>query len=79
VKRWLAAAGVTLVELHAPGGQPLEINPTAVSSVRAPIDFHRHWGRGTQCVLVMTNGRVNAVIEDCATVMHRLQSGGGNG
>jgi hypothetical protein len=70
----LVIAAIVLIELHNPSGAPIEINPTEVSSVRAPLDTGRHWGANTRCILVMSNGRVNAVIEDCATVLHKLQS-----
>ena len=71
----LAGAGVTLVELHGPGGQPLDINPAEVSSVRAPLNGgnRAHWGPDTRCVLVMSNGRFNAVTESCETVLEKLR------
>lgn len=71
----LAYGAIALVELHGPSGQPLEINPNEVSSVRQPLDpLHprQHWAKGTHCILVMGNGGMNAVAEDCATVMQKL-------
>jgi hypothetical protein len=72
---WLSAQLVlTLIELHGPTGQVLEINPALVSSLRQPIDTQRqHWGQGTHCVVVMSNGGFIAVAEDCPTVLDKLQ------
>jgi len=65
---------LVLVEFHGPSGQRLEINPAEVSSLREPIDIKGgHWARGTHCVIVMTNGRFNAIAEDCAVAEQKLQ------
>jgi len=67
---------LVFVELHGPTGQVLEINPAEVSSLREPLDEsvgRHHWGRGTHCVVVMANGGFNAVAEDCATVLKKLE------
>jgi len=69
-----AVLALTFVELHGPSGQVLELNPSEVSSIRAPIDVGSgHWAKGTKCIVVMTNGRLNAVVEDCATVIQKLK------
>ena len=64
---------LTLVEFHAPGGQRVVINPAEVSSLREPMDINGHLARGTHCVIVMSNGRVNGVAESCAVVEQKLQ------
>jgi len=71
MNRWLVGA-VALVELHGPTGQVIAINPEQVSSLRAPLDVKGHWGQRTRCVVVMSNGRFNAVTEDCVTVERML-------
>jgi hypothetical protein len=66
---------LVFVELHGPTGQVLEINPAEVSSLRQPLDAalgHRHWTAGTKCIVVMTNGGVVAVAEDCPTVVQKM-------
>ena len=69
----LVSIGVTLVELHGPGGQVLIVNPAEVSSLRQPLDIHQqHWPRGTHCIVVMANAGSLAVSEDCHTVQHLL-------
>ena len=70
------AAAVLLVTLHAPGpgSQPVYVNPENVSSVREPRTINRaHFAPGTRCVLVMTNGLMVSVVEDCDEVLARLQ------
>jgi hypothetical protein len=67
-------AAVLLVTLHAPGGQPVYVNPENVSSVREPRTINRtHFAPGTKCVLIMTNGLMVSVVEGCAEVFARLQ------
>jgi hypothetical protein len=68
-----ALAGIVLVELHGPSGQVLELNPAEVSSLREPLAVPGHWARNTHCIIVMTNGRVIAIAEDCVTAKARLQ------
>jgi hypothetical protein len=58
-----------LIVLHGPGGQIIEINPNEVSSVRAPQAVtRRHFAPGIRCVITMTNGNFNAVVEPCDQV-----------
>jgi hypothetical protein len=67
-------AAILLVTLHAPGGQPVYVNPSGVSSVRAPQTVSKHYfAKGTRCALLMTNGQIIAVTEDCDEVLARLQ------
>jgi uncharacterized protein YlzI (FlbEa/FlbD family) len=69
-----ALAGITLVELHAPNGHPVEINPAEVSSLREPVDeATHHWFPGTRCIIVMSNGRFYAVAENCEAVKEKLE------
>jgi len=60
------------IELHGPAGETVHINAAEVSSLRAPIAKLGDWIEGVKCVVVMTNGRVFAVAEDCATVAKKL-------
>jgi hypothetical protein len=71
----LLLAAITLVELHGPTGQRIEINAAEISSLREPADIsrdHYHWAKGTRCIIVMSNGRYIAVVEDCMTVAEKL-------
>ena len=57
---------VVLVQLTGLNGMPLLLNPAEVSTLRAAGD-EGHVERGARCVVVMTNGRQNAIKEDCPT------------
>jgi hypothetical protein len=62
---------IHLLTLHAPNGQMIELNPAEVSSVRMPQDQAvktRHFPPTTHCIVVMTNGLFNAVMETCEQV-----------
>jgi hypothetical protein len=63
---------VVFVQLLEPGGGILYVNPDEVSSLRSPRDLNGHWVAGTKCVLVMTNGKFNALGEDCGTAHRKL-------
>ena len=71
------SGAVALIELHSPGGKLLVINPAEVSSIREPYDTRRHWAPGTHCVITMSNGGVNAVVEDCLLVERLILGGPG--
>jgi hypothetical protein len=66
------ALAVVLIQLRSPNGQPIEINPAEISSMRPPLNTSGRWAKDARCVLVMTNGRVNAVAEECAAIMRML-------
>ena len=60
---------IMLITLHGPGGQEIDINPHEVSSIREPVaGAESHFPKGTRCVIIMNNSRINAVNEDCDTV-----------
>jgi hypothetical protein len=64
---------IDLVQLTAPTGHAVFISPSEVSSLREPVDVSGgHWARGTRCVVIMTNGKFNAVTQDCATVRNMI-------
>ena len=60
---------ILLITLHGPNGQEIDINPHEVSSIREPAAVAEgHFPKGTKCIVIMNNSRVNAVLEDCNTV-----------
>lgn len=76
--RLASLLAISLVELHGPTGQLIEINPAEVSSLRTPLDSNfttsqRHWAKGAHCIIVMSNGGFIAVAEECATVRDKLK------
>ena len=65
--KWLFMA-IHLIAVHGPNGQYLEINVDEISSIRTPRATDRHFPKGTNCLITMTNGNFNAVMETCAVV-----------
>lgn len=62
---------IHLITLHGPSGQVIEINPNEISSVRTPLPGKFHH-KEVRCVITMTNGNFNAVIETCDEVNRLL-------
>jgi hypothetical protein len=68
----VAAAAIRFLACHTPAGTDIYINPDQISSIReVRPDSKGHFAKGTKCVIVMTNGHTNTVIEDCATI-HKM-------
>ena len=64
-----AIAAFHLIQLHGPDGQEIDINPHEIASLREPSSISEgHFPKGIRCVIVMTNGRFNLVVENCNTV-----------
>jgi len=60
---------LNLIVLHGPNNQIVEINVDEISSIRTPrLISQRHFPKGIQCVITMTNGHFNAVVETCEAV-----------
>ena len=60
-------AALNLIVLHGPNNQYLEINIDEISSIRVPRAVD-HFHKGTRCLITMTNGRLNTVMETCDMV-----------
>jgi len=57
---------LSLITLHGPNGQEIDINPNEVSSVRdISVATEGHFGKGVRCLLFMTNGKVIGTAETC--------------
>jgi len=62
-----------LVQLTGPAGHPLYLNPGEVSSLRSPGDVSGgHLAPGVECVVIMTNGKANAVRQTCDQVREAI-------
>ena len=71
-----SAVATAFIEFHGPTGQRIEVNPTEVSSLREPFDAsvkNHHWAEGTKCIMVMSNGGLIAIAEDCQTAVEKLK------
>jgi hypothetical protein len=56
---------IALVRFIAPDGQRIDINPAEVTSVREPHGGQGHFVPGTNCIIVMSNGKFISVREEC--------------
>jgi len=66
-------ANVTFVTLHGPGGQEITLNVGEVSSIRQRREGSEgHFPDDVRCIVTMTNGNVNAVVESCLEVVHKI-------
>lgn len=62
-----------LIQLTDPSGShSIYVNPAEVSSARQPLDIPGRWPKGAHCIVSMTNGRFNAVMENCDVVSKKL-------
>jgi hypothetical protein len=75
IKLTLAAvlAAIHLLKLHGPDGQTLIVNVDEISSLREPRDTEGHFAPDVHCLLIMTNGKLNAVTETCEDVAAAIQ------
>lgn len=60
---------VTLTDLHH---DLIGLNPTEIVSIRAPHG-HQVYGKGTRCVVFLTDMKFTAVRETCAEVRTRTE------
>lgn len=59
-----------LVAVAGPGAKQILVNPSEVVSVRAAP---AHLTDGIQCLIHTTDGKYISSIEDCATVVRKLE------
>jgi hypothetical protein len=71
----LILAATHFIVLHNPQGQEIDINTREISSIReVRRDAKEHFAKGTSCLVVMTNGHINTVVEDCAAVRTMIEA-----
>lgn len=63
---------VILIELHAPGGMLIEINPDQVTALRF-TGSQQLLTDEAHCHVSMADGKFIAVVEDCATVRKLME------
>jgi len=62
-------AAVHFIVLHGPDGQEITINIAEISSIRQPRETEGHFNAQVRCLLLMTNGHMNGVVEPCIEVI----------
>jgi hypothetical protein len=62
------------IQLHGPGGQIIDIAPNEITSLREPqAGSEAHFGKGVHCIIKMTNGAINAVVEHCEAIRAEIE------
>ena len=62
-----------LILVHGPDGQIIELNINEISSIREPRDIEgKHFGKGINCIVFMTNGKFVGVSEKCVEVIQEI-------
>jgi hypothetical protein len=62
------------IQLHGPGGQVIDIAPDEITSLREPqANSESHFGKGVHCIIKMTNGAINAVVEHCEAIRQEIE------
>jgi hypothetical protein len=68
-----AVVALTLLQFTGPTGVRIDLNGEAMTSIRDPHSMSGgHWVKGTNCVIVMSNGRFIAVKETCDEVRQAI-------
>jgi hypothetical protein len=65
---------IMLVRFTGPDGGRIDVNSVEVTSVREPRG-QGHFAHGTNCVVVMSNGKFIGVREGCDEVRRMLMQG----
>jgi hypothetical protein len=69
---WLVVA--VLIELHSPDGQVVFLNPDQVVNIREPRGIDKgHWGAGTRCLVLTTDGKFFTTSENCTQIREKLK------
>ena len=62
-----------LIFVHGPDGQEIEVNMGEISTIRDPkADEAAHYAAGTECVIVMTNGKFISTKETCKQIIEAV-------
>jgi hypothetical protein len=61
-------AAIVLIQLTAPDGQRIDVNPLAIVSMRPPRGTD-HFAANANCVLITLDGKFVLVQETCGRIM----------
>ena len=68
------ALALQLILLTGPDHQPIEVNPSAITSIRPPR-VSDHFAAGTKCLVFLTDGKLITATETCDQVRAKLADG----
>ena len=64
----LVTVGLTLIFVHGPDGEEIEVNISEISSIREPGASESHLHKSVHCVLYMTNSKFVSTKETCTEI-----------
>ena len=73
---WRGLVALVLVELHAPDGHPIWLNPNEILELHdARAQHAEHFAPGTQCMIQLSDGKTVATSEPCDQVLAKFGAG----
>jgi hypothetical protein len=65
---------LALIQLQAPDGHPIWIDPTKIVELHDVRDAHReHFASGAKCVIDMSDGKTLITGDACSVVMEKIR------
>jgi hypothetical protein len=65
---------LALLQLHAPDGHPLWLNPRGILEFHdARVTHKKHFAPGTKCMISMKDGRTVATGDSCEDVIRKAR------
>jgi hypothetical protein len=62
-----------LIRLHTPEGKEIDVNTARIVTIREPRLGEEHFPKGAHCILNMSDGKFNLVVEDCREVRRLIE------
>jgi hypothetical protein len=62
-----------LIRLHTPEGKEISVNSAGIVTLREPRTGEEHFPKGARCVINMSDGKFNLVVEDCQEVRRLIE------
>jgi hypothetical protein len=64
----------TMLLLHGPGGQVIDINPDHITALRERHPkIEEHFAKDVHCIVKMSDGSFNLVVEDCELIRKEIE------
>lgn len=65
---------LALIQLHAPDGHPIWLNPNEILELHSVRDEHSgHFAKGAQCLIGMSDGKTVQTQEPCDEVTKKIR------
>lgn len=74
----ILALHIHFIDVHGPDNQLIKLNAEDISSVREVRDTEEgHFGKDTQCIVFMNNGKFIGTRETCVKVLDLIEKSNG--